>query len=548
MDAPMPENAKNEDPGTALHHASSKNDLDMVGRLLEQGADINARNDKNETPFQAALEGHNYEIARFLIDRGCVIDLDKVDPVEHGKYYWEERPVVGLANWAIFKGDVDFARTLIGKGLNPKWQGPGGITLLHAAAGCGELFLCKLLLDGGCSRHSRTRDYYRPVAMAAANGHIDIVKIFLHRGDAVESKGDCGKPPLLLAVRNGHYEVVRYLIDHGADADADVDYSGWKLLHSACFRNRPDIVAALLEAGAQSTYLTSQQGASPLSIAIRDGYAECAKLLENYGGKTSWIGFGHHDDHPDDNLDDREKADFYFDLGWKASHMGFFIEAAGFFTKAISLNPLHARAYQRRGYDHGVQCRYELAIKDLTKAIEIDPNYADAILSRGITYLEAGQYELAVGDMTRLAALDPSKNDAYSRRANAYMSLNRYEEAAGDYSKLIETEQGSSCWFRERALANSKHGNRSSALEDLAKAEDLETGYWVYENAGECYEILGDLPSAIESYSKAIASSPRPQSEYYKKRAEVFKKMGDGRRAEEDFDRAKQIKMFGRIL
>ena len=26
----------------------------------------------------------------------------------------------------------------------------------------------KLLLDGGCSRHSRTRDYYRPVTMAAA--------------------------------------------------------------------------------------------------------------------------------------------------------------------------------------------------------------------------------------------------------------------------------------------------------------------------------------------------------------------------------------------
>ena len=62
---------------TPLHNASRDGDLDEVRRLLEAGADIEARDNEGETPLHDACWNGHLEIARLLLDRGA--DATAVD-------------------------------------------------------------------------------------------------------------------------------------------------------------------------------------------------------------------------------------------------------------------------------------------------------------------------------------------------------------------------------------------------------------------------------------------------------------------------------------
>ena len=56
-----------------LHDAASAGDIEKVGVLLNQGAEIDARSDRGETSLiLAILAGHD-AVAEFLIERGAAI-------------------------------------------------------------------------------------------------------------------------------------------------------------------------------------------------------------------------------------------------------------------------------------------------------------------------------------------------------------------------------------------------------------------------------------------------------------------------------------------
>jgi ankyrin repeat protein len=67
-------NAQEEDSWTALHIAACSGHHRVVGVLLERGADPHARNNKDKTPFQEALDNHSEycdttQVRRLLSER-----------------------------------------------------------------------------------------------------------------------------------------------------------------------------------------------------------------------------------------------------------------------------------------------------------------------------------------------------------------------------------------------------------------------------------------------------------------------------------------------
>ena len=65
-------NARGGDGQTPLHFAST---VDIAAYLLDQGADIDARDvDHESTPAQYMIDDRQ-EIARYLIQRGCKTDI-----------------------------------------------------------------------------------------------------------------------------------------------------------------------------------------------------------------------------------------------------------------------------------------------------------------------------------------------------------------------------------------------------------------------------------------------------------------------------------------
>jgi len=60
-----------EKDGTALHFASKCGRMDIVHYLLDQGADVNTRDDAGETPLFWACRGNFVEMVEMLVSRAA---------------------------------------------------------------------------------------------------------------------------------------------------------------------------------------------------------------------------------------------------------------------------------------------------------------------------------------------------------------------------------------------------------------------------------------------------------------------------------------------
>lgn len=115
------------------------------------------------------------------------------------------------------------------------------------------------------------RDEYTPLGAAVARRDATAVFALLEETDADPNGfGSAGWAPLHLAARRAGPEVVRALLRAGADRDGRDRRKGWTpLLHAIHMRNRP-AVRALLEAGAEVDR-RSENGVTPLFMAAGYG-------------------------------------------------------------------------------------------------------------------------------------------------------------------------------------------------------------------------------------------------------------------------------------
>lgn len=61
---------------TALHMACFAGDFDTVKFLVEQGADLNAKNVDGLTPLQVACNKSEMEIVRFMIEKQMEMEME----------------------------------------------------------------------------------------------------------------------------------------------------------------------------------------------------------------------------------------------------------------------------------------------------------------------------------------------------------------------------------------------------------------------------------------------------------------------------------------
>lgn len=64
---------------TALHYLVIENHLDGVKFLIEQGADINSRNDSEDTPLMDAARLNYVGMCRFLIQHGANVNVKNIE-------------------------------------------------------------------------------------------------------------------------------------------------------------------------------------------------------------------------------------------------------------------------------------------------------------------------------------------------------------------------------------------------------------------------------------------------------------------------------------
>lgn len=278
--------------------------------LLDQGADVNARNELGDTALMQAAVNANKEMVELLLRRGADVrargvydvtallralhDPNKVQLLLHNGARIDDRAMVlaamipgsqktlellsrrgGNVNAnvgrytvlmaAAYSGDLDAATWLVEHGADVNARSEAGCTALNGAAVSGNAAIVKLLLDLGADPNVRYQepdsigDFQTPLMNAAWHGHADCLKLLLERGaDANIQGGPFGRSPLLCAATTGSEETVRLLIAKGANVHAQ-DWKGDTALDWALLRGETNIVQLLRNASRKTLSADSGQ-------------------------------------------------------------------------------------------------------------------------------------------------------------------------------------------------------------------------------------------------------------------------------------------------
>ena len=270
-----------------LSAAIDSGNLEMVGVLLELGANPNTREDFGYPIIYGAAQEGNTEVVRLLIDAGADVDGS-------------------AALWtAIDHGRTEVVRLLVeaGADVNPKDPWNQGSSFLTLAKISGNPEIVQILVDAGAKEEEGFtvtneeqvfedfEDGYPTTASglydAVANNDVEAVRDLVDAGVDVNAKGTVGESILTNAVIRAGPEVVQILVDAGADVNAEDNFGRTVLTAAIDFGAHPDIVRLLVDAGADVN--APYEGSTMLSLAIGhyDANPEMVQVLVDAGADVN---------------------------------------------------------------------------------------------------------------------------------------------------------------------------------------------------------------------------------------------------------------------
>ncbi|RNB69616.1 ankyrin repeat domain-containing protein [Brevibacillus panacihumi] len=194
----------------ALLQAVQNGDQDQIKKLLADGADIDATDDRGRTSAMIAVHTDQLEIFQLLVEKGANINI-------------RDQRLDNPLLYAGAEGKIDFVKAAIAAGADTTITNRFGGTALIPAAD---------------------------------RGHVEVVRELLANSDVdVNHVNNLGWTALLEAVILGdggknHQEIVKLLIDHGADVNL-ADHDGVTPLQHAKKRGYQEMIELLTNAGAK---------------------------------------------------------------------------------------------------------------------------------------------------------------------------------------------------------------------------------------------------------------------------------------------------------
>jgi ankyrin repeat protein len=148
-------NARDSLNGTPLHRAVQNGHVDVAKILIKYGADIEARYDTGSTPLYFAIDAksNRKEVMSLLLSAGASVNV--VDSFGS--------PPLGSA---IHVGHSDAVELLIKHGADVNFRDKFGGTLLHEAAYLGRAEIAELLIQHRADVNARAKDGETPLRAA----------------------------------------------------------------------------------------------------------------------------------------------------------------------------------------------------------------------------------------------------------------------------------------------------------------------------------------------------------------------------------------------
>lgn len=239
-----PENKQKELNKKLLDAAKNKR-WQLVKNALQEGAEVNARNNFNNTALLWAAYHNNLEIVRFLVERGAdvnVVDNDGLNSI-HNMFLNKDikEPSLELLNYLLEqKLDIDaqinigttalhfalengydtIANILLDCGANPKLRRRANGTCIHYLHPSITKATLKRLLAAGVDINAQSNDGYSALHYACENNRQSVIRMLLSNGAAPRLLDNKGESPLSYLLTNEHKseedaEFIRFCIAQG---------------------------------------------------------------------------------------------------------------------------------------------------------------------------------------------------------------------------------------------------------------------------------------------------------------------------------------------
>lgn len=224
-------NAKDYDGYTALSWAicdAPKNTrLDIVKILVENGVDVNAKDDTREnvyqmTPLSKSIYEDNLEIAKYLIDNGA--DVTAKDSSGLTPLHWictatRDKAIENyeLAKMLVEKGADVNAEDEYFKETPLFWVIKSEIRYMHD--------ITKLLIENGADVNHKDKDGKTPLMKAAESLNIRAIELLIENGADINAKDSLGSTALNYANKviildtydkDKDKQIMDFLIEKGA--------------------------------------------------------------------------------------------------------------------------------------------------------------------------------------------------------------------------------------------------------------------------------------------------------------------------------------------
>ncbi len=235
--------------------------------LLEKGANVSVKADRDFTALHCCCQGGHVEVVKLLVEAGGS-DLEARD-----------RSSCTPLFVAATRGHWQIVRVLIEAGANPNASQSCGSTPLFNAAYSGHLAAVRVLILGNADprlgKKTSPLETSRPVDVAAQNGHSEVVRELIQRFgiDGCCSPADRGQRALAMAAGRNHVDAMEHLTAAGV-----VDAAGAALLEAAEY-GREASVKYLVQQHQQTARgghwpggyvnIRNRNGATPLSLCVR---------------------------------------------------------------------------------------------------------------------------------------------------------------------------------------------------------------------------------------------------------------------------------------
>jgi ankyrin repeat protein len=252
---------------SALHWAASLGRTEAVRILLAHGANVDNVSDKGFTPLLNASSRNYPEVVALLRAHGAFLGV-------------VEAAIVGDNTLLLQKLDA---------GDKIHSENAACMDPLMAAATCGHLDTMHLLLDRGADPHKTNARHISALIYAISNDRPEAVDCLLDSGLDVNAPGQeeseylRGRTPLSHAILHRSPEMTHLLIVRGADIRVR-DASGQTPLHWAAEHCHPEVLRILLDAGADVNASGKRQYTPLMSLVEdtlvnREVHRACVRLL-----------------------------------------------------------------------------------------------------------------------------------------------------------------------------------------------------------------------------------------------------------------------------